>query len=79
MIDDGRWWRHVEPAATENCRHASVAFADPLHGWAVGFAGTIVATADGGVTWTVQRSGTTERLHAATFSDSTHGWAAGED
>ncbi len=32
-------------------------FRDELHGWAVGEAGTIVATTDGGHTWKVQRQG----------------------
>ncbi len=32
-----------------------VAFADTRHGWAVGALGTILATVDGGQTWTIQR------------------------
>jgi hypothetical protein len=32
-------------------------FADDEHGWAVGSLGTILATQDGGRTWTLQRSG----------------------
>jgi photosystem II stability/assembly factor-like uncharacterized protein len=35
----------------------ALAFADDLHGWAVGALGTILATDDGGRTWRRQRSG----------------------
>lgn len=35
----------------------ALAFADTRHGWAVGDMGTILATTDGGETWTVQRQG----------------------
>lgn len=35
----------------------AMTFADDAHGWAVGALGTILATADGGQTWQLQRSG----------------------
>jgi photosystem II stability/assembly factor-like uncharacterized protein len=35
----------------------AIHFADPLHGWAVGEFGTILATADGGKTWSVRQRG----------------------
>ena len=55
-----------------------IAFADATHGWAVGDAGTIVATTDGSATWTAQNSGTTNALSGVAFSDSDHGWAVGQ-
>jgi hypothetical protein len=50
---------------------------DANHGWAVGASGTILATGDGGATWTQQTSGTTNTLNAVSFVDTSHGWATG--
>jgi photosystem II stability/assembly factor-like uncharacterized protein len=50
---------------------------DADHAWAVGYSGTIVATADGGRTWQKQASGTTNRLSGVWFTDSLHGWIVG--
>jgi photosystem II stability/assembly factor-like uncharacterized protein len=55
-----------------------VAFADTLHGWAVGQRGTIVATVDGGETWTVQPSGTGNGLSALSVVDQSNAWVAGD-
>jgi photosystem II stability/assembly factor-like uncharacterized protein len=54
-----------------------VDFVDSTHGWAVGDHGTIVATTDGGVTWTAEDSGTTQGLWSVSFVDPQHGWVAG--
>ena len=68
----------------------SVAFADAAHGWAVGYtydpaedgSGTyraaIVATSDGGATWSTQTvpSGV-DTLRDVDFVDALHGWAVG--
>jgi len=43
----------------------------------VGEGGVILATTDGGATWSAQSSRTTEDLNDVTFSDATHGWAVG--
>jgi len=48
-----------------------------MPGWAVGANGTILATADGGVTWTRQGSSTPFDLHGVRFADSMRGWAIG--
>lgn len=58
-----------------NTRPASANFI----GWAVGTAGTIVNTTDGGATWTTQASGTTQRLFGVTFIDPMNGWAVGDN
>jgi photosystem II stability/assembly factor-like uncharacterized protein len=47
-------WTVLEPPTNQNLM--KLAFTDDLHGWAVGNAGTIVATADGGDNWTTQQS-----------------------
>jgi len=55
----------------------SVWFADAQHGWAVG-TNTIVATADGGETWTAQKPpGSYNDLYGVTFVDAQHGWIVG--
>src|SRR5262245_11276856 len=43
----------------------------------VGEDGTILATDDGGATWTLRETGTTARLRAVSFAGST-GWAVGD-
>lgn len=50
-------------------------FLDKDQGWGVGADGTILHTTDGGTSWQVQASGTTDRLTDVRFSDSTHGFA----
>jgi len=56
-----------------------VDFVDASYGWAAGF-GTLLATTDGGATWTQQGVPQgTGQLWAVSFSDRQHGWAAGED
>ena len=51
-----------------------LAFPDATHGWAA--AGqSILATSDGGATWTSQDAGAA--LSGLSFSDATHGWAVG--
>ena len=57
---------------------ADVSFADAQHGWAVGWDGKIIATRDGGATWSAQASGTTLDLLGVSFTDTTHGWAVGD-
>jgi photosystem II stability/assembly factor-like uncharacterized protein len=72
---DGGWfWQNPLPQG--NILRA-VDFVDATHGWAVGDSGTIVATSDGGATWSVQSSGTTNDLHGVGFVDASHGWAVG--
>lgn len=50
---DGEKWEQV--ASPVNVTLTAVAFADAKTGWAVGHDATILKTADGGRTWTVQR------------------------
>lgn len=50
---DGKKWQQVQaPADTTLTR---VRFLDASHGWAVGYDGTVLATADGGKTWQLQQ------------------------
>ncbi|HUK76920.1 MAG TPA: YCF48-related protein [Thermoleophilia bacterium] len=57
----------------------AMAASDPRHAWAVGPEPSIVATSDGGATWSAQVPGTTEHLYGVAFADATHGWAVGGD
>ena len=54
---------------------AAVQFTDSGHGWVAG-AGRIMATSDGGASWTRQYAGTAD-LDQVDFIDGEHGWAAG--
>ncbi|MCW2634207.1 MAG: hypothetical protein JWQ99_574 [Blastococcus sp.] len=62
-----------------------IEFTDRCHGWAVGESdpaggkALIVATRNGGRTWSKQNSGVTDTtLNRVDFVDNTHGWAVGE-
>jgi len=55
----------------------SVYFTDSNTGWAVGNAGTILQTSNGGTNWTPQTSGTASNLTSVQFTDNTIGWAVG--
>lgn len=67
---------------------SGVSFPDAFHGWAVGRAGTILATDDGGTTWRRQNAcpirwrcafDPSADLTAVSFVDSTHGWVTGRE
>src|SRR2546426_10283472 len=68
-------WQNPLPQGN-NLRGAS--FVDANTGTVVGEYGTIVRTTDGGNSWTIQASGTTENLWAVSFKDSNKGTAVGE-
>lgn len=63
--DGGQHWQAF--STDQNLPLYGVAFADNLHGWAVGAFGTILATADGGRTWQRQRSGGTRAAVLAIY------------
>ena len=66
------------PSLLRHWSHCKVvAFSDAKHGWAVGFAGAILSTSDGGAQWTVQRSRTEPQLRAIALTDARHAWAVG--
>src|SRR5438477_4747444 len=68
-------WQNPLPQGN-NLRGAS--FVDADTGTVVGEYGTIVRTTDGGNSWTVQVSGTTQALWAVSFTDANNGTAVGE-
>src|SRR5229473_3190982 len=54
-----------------------VSFVDANIGTAVGYAGTILRTTDGGATWKRQTSPTPQDLHSVSFADANIGTAVG--
>jgi len=57
----------------------SVYFVDESNGWAVGNAGTILKTTDGGISWITNNSFTMDLLNSVYFTDLNNGIAAGWD
>ncbi|MBU0487031.1 MAG: T9SS type A sorting domain-containing protein [Bacteroidetes bacterium] len=55
----------------------SIFFIDNQHGWAVGDAGKIVSSANGGATWSEQTSGVAVTLNSVFFVSAQKGWIAG--
>lgn len=64
--DGGQTWQAFN--TQQNLPLYALAFADELHGWAVGALGTILATTDGGRTWQRQHSGGTRAALLALYS-----------
>lgn len=56
----------------------SVHFVDPQYGWAVGF-GTLLATNDGGESWTFQNLDLVRGLTSVHFTDRSRGWVVGSE
>ena len=75
--DDGASWRRAR--SPDAPLLTAVAFADAQHGWAVGHDTTILATGDGGETWTKQFSlpSAPGPLLDVLFLDARHGIAIG--
>ena len=69
-------WRWQNPLPQGNLLE-SVFFTDSNTGYAVGNAGTILKTADGGVTWSIYSSGPINQLNSVFFTDANTGFAAG--
>jgi len=55
----------------------AVYYYDSNNGWAVGFHGTVMHTANGGKEWEYQVSNVSEHLNAIQFTSSKNGWAVG--
>jgi photosystem II stability/assembly factor-like uncharacterized protein len=71
--NQGWYWQLPQPAGTLY----DVTFASPNDVWAVGPGGVILHSADAGLTWSAQQSGTFADLDSASFPDAQHGWACG--
>lgn len=67
-------WQNPLPQGNEL---TAISFPDLNTGTAVGFAGTVLRTTDGGITWANQSSGTPLKLNAVHFADTNTGTAVG--
>ena len=80
--DGGRTWRFqsgVMPGGGTSFALSSIQFRDTLRGCAVGSAGIVLVTADGGESWREVRRGRSpgDGLGDLDFVDESHGWAIG--
>jgi photosystem II stability/assembly factor-like uncharacterized protein len=57
----------------------ALSYGDPDHAWIAGEFGTIMASSDGGLTWTQQTAPVESTLFGIRFSDAQHGIAVGLD
>lgn len=72
-------WRRQQTPTSQALR--AVSFVGSQHGWAVGAGGTILATDNGGATWTQQSLPLTlvnAQLRSVSFVDRDNGWAVGD-
>jgi photosystem II stability/assembly factor-like uncharacterized protein len=68
----GQWfWQNPSPQGNDL---NDVDFIDEFNGVAVGEMGTIIRTTDGGISWTIQESGTTMSFNYVDFIDINNGW-----
>jgi photosystem II stability/assembly factor-like uncharacterized protein len=65
-----QWHRTIDVQSTY--------FATQAAGWAVGPRGAVIASIDGGETWSKQNSGVTPDLHSVYFIDKLTGWIVGD-
>lgn len=72
----GRGWCWQYPRPSGNAT-ADLYFIDSQLGWAVGEAGQILHTRDGGTSWASQASGVSKALAQVRFADALNGWAVG--
>lgn len=75
---DQKGWCWQRPRPMGNTIE-DIAFVDATTGWAVGGAGQILKTEDGGATWSAQVSHVTDRLTQVRFASATVGWVAGDN
>jgi len=77
LCSQAQYWERMNSGVTESL--SDVFFISPSQGWVVGSHALIMATVDGGTTWTPQVSpvGTSVSLRTVFFTSPTKGWAAG--
>ena len=67
-------WERISVPTSQSLN--SLFFTDSLYGWIVGDSGTIIHTADGGITWVAQESPTDNDIINVFFLDRNRGWAS---
>lgn len=71
--------RQAVSLMTDRDNFYGVYAADKDHVWVVGYWGKILHTADGGKTWQIQKSPTTDPLFSVSFADTQRGVITGRD
>ena len=71
------WVSSEEPLGRLASRLNSVDFVDSSYGWIVGDGSVVLATTDGGLSWTMQEPGVVCNLRCVRFIDRERGWAVG--
>ena len=77
--DGGATWFNATLQDRNEIRFNAASFATHNLGWAVGNAGQILTTIDGGRAWYPQRSNVDADLLDVKFVDAREGWAAGAE
>jgi len=75
-LDRGKSWS-LQSVPSKNAL-SSISFTGPLHGWAVGYGGTILHTSDSGRHWKKQKSPFNYYWKSVWIKDKNHAWIAGE-
>ncbi len=75
--DGGANWELVSFPGESSETLTGVCFVSESTGWIVGHGGLILATTDGGQTWTEQTSGTGRKLQKVHFINQYEGWVTG--
>ncbi len=75
---EAQGWCWQRPLPSGNAIE-DITFVDAMIGWAVGDAGQILKTTDGGSTWALQSSHVTARLTHVRFANVSTGWIVGDD
>ncbi|MDP4198839.1 MAG: hypothetical protein Q8922_02595 [Bacteroidota bacterium] len=75
--DSGGHWNPIFVGPSDKYLN-DIRFANPLAGIAVGELGEILATTNGGKTWTEENAGITQTLRAIAFSHRDTAWAIGD-
>jgi photosystem II stability/assembly factor-like uncharacterized protein len=76
--DAGATWTKTTVLSDPDIGFQAIYFLDARHGWAVGNEGTIMATTDGGDTWTAQSTGTKGDMMAVSFTSAKVGWVVSD-
>lgn len=69
------WMLYSKPLGSGSMN--SLSFPDPRHGYCATDNGEVLATGDGGLTWSVKKTGIVTPLYACAFADSLSGWVCG--
>jgi photosystem II stability/assembly factor-like uncharacterized protein len=76
--DGGNTWELQKTDLPEGNYFMGIHFVDHDYGWVVDERGNIVASEDGGASWSRQDSGVTSRLLGVRFQDPSLGWVVGD-